>query len=161
MKNIFFDLDTNVLLSKDGRTRPFMDIILAYCEFSKIQVSLMISPGDVKKRAPQFYEGYVANDNSYIAACTLWAKGGAIPSYPDLVISCDGDYLKKYPGLVVPPYNPDKSNKFADLAFAGTLIESIKNKVVLNRHAPEKQVAPEKQPDMNDGEDFSNWAVSI
>ena len=160
MKHIFFDLDSNALLSSDGRARPFMDIILDYCFFSGISVSMMISPG-LTERMQQFYEVYDADNNEHIAACGMVSKGGGIPAYPDLVISCDSDYLKKYPGLLVPQYDPDRSNRFAELAFAGTLIEAIKDKVVLNRHAPEKQVAPEPKPETDNGEDFSNWAYNV
>lgn len=161
MKNIFFDLDSTALLSLDGRARPFMDIILEYCAFSGINVSCMVSPKH-GKRMSMFYEAYDADNNEYISVCKMVSKGGGIPAYPDLVISCDAEYLQKYPGLLVPPYDPDRSNRFAELAFAGELIKTIKDKVVLNRHALEKQVAPEPEPEKkDDGEDFSNWAYTV
>lgn len=161
MKNIFFDLDTTALLSKDGGARPFLDIILEYCYCNKIAISLMVSPNKME-RAQQFFDAYKSEDNPYVDACVILNKGGGIPTYPDLVISCDGEYLNKYPGLLVPPYDPDRSNRFAELAFAGTLIESIKNRVVLNRHAPEKHVAPEPEtPKDNSGDDFSSWAYTV
>lgn len=141
--------------------RPFMDIILEYCYTSKVVVSLMVSISN-GERGTRFFEAYESDSRPHIANCSVVNKGGGIPAYPDLVISCDDDYLKKYPGLLVPPFDPDRSNQFAELAFAGTLIETIKNKVILNRHAPEKQAAPESTPRQEDnGEDFSNWAYTV
>lgn len=154
MKSIFFDLDTDALLSKDGRARPFMDIILKYCASNKVDVYLAVSANGL--------------DRADIA-CKLFTsplltfrKGGPIPVQPNLVISSDSDYLKKWPGLLVPPYVPERSNEFMELAFAGTLLETIKNRVVLER-APAVQSTDSKPqpPPEKTKEDFSNWAFEV
>ena len=159
MKFIFFDIDSETLLSKDGRVRPFMDLVLEYCHFSKIRVYLAVSP-DNTEWVEHFYKVYDADNNAW-AACPVFTKGGAIPDYPDLVISCNNDYLKKWPGLLIPPYDPDRSNKFADVALAGRLLDVIKNKVVLRREAPEKKPVEKEPPKNTSTEDFSSWAFEV
>ena len=158
MKNVYIDLDTPTLLSKDGLARPYMDIVLEYCYKNKVTVVLMVN-GSNSDAYGTFSNRF---DRASAVACRIHVKGTVLPSVPDLVISCDAEYLRKWPGLLIPQYDPSNGNEFIDLAFAGSLLETIKNKIVLNRNAPEKQIQPTKEsPPTDSGEDFSNWASEI
>lgn len=159
MKSIFFDLDTDALLSKDGRARPFMDIILRYCAYSKIECYIMVS-AEKAERSAKFYEAYNADNNKY-AALMCFTRGKVIPCQPNLVISCDGEYLRKWPGLLVQPYVPERSNEFMELAFAGSLLEMIKNRVVLSRGVEPVKVEKSPETSSKNKEDFSNWAFEV
>ena len=154
MKFIFFDVDTDVILSQGGRVRPFMTDVLEYCYESKIRVYLSGSP----ERVEATMQAIPESDKLVIGSFT---KNSEMPHYPNLVISCNNDYLNKFPGLLIPPYDPDRSNKFAEIALAGRLLDQIKDRVVLNRYAPEKKVIQKEEPKKEPPEDPSNWSFVI
>jgi len=155
MKFVFFDIDTETLLSRDGRVRPFMAEVLEYCYVSKIRVYLSGSPERVEVLMSTIHEA----DKFIIGS---FHKNGELPHYPDLVISCNNDYLKKFPGLLIPPYDPNHSNKFAEISLAGRLLDTIKDRVVMNKYAPEKVPEHKEEPKQNDEpEDPSTWAFQL
>ena len=156
MKYVFFDIDTPVLSSKDGTARPFMDIVLRYCQFSKIRAYLSGTTENVQRIHDLFPDAcdYIIDS---------FSKEGEIPHFPDLVISCDSDYLKKWPGLLLPPYDPQRSNEFADVSLAGRLLDAIKDRVVLNKNAPEKKPDKHKTTPQTPTrhEDPSSWGFNF
>lgn len=153
MKHVVFDLDSNALLSKDGGARPFMDIVLRYCVYSNVSVILL---SNNPERHKAFIEAY-----GDFEGVGIFRKDDPMPYKPDLVIACDNE-LKIGNILVVPQYDSERTNEFAELAFAGSLLDHIKNKVVLRREAPEKQVRPERPPEpKKNDEDPSNWAYTV
>lgn len=155
MKFVFFDIDTETLLSRDSRVRPFMVEVLEYCYVSKIRVFVSGSPERVEALMSAIPEA-----NRLIMGS--FSKDGELPHYPDLVISCNNDYLQKFPGLLIPPYDPERSNKFAEISLAGRLLDTIKDRVVMNRYAPEKVPEPKEEPKQEDNpEDPSNWAFEL
>ncbi len=156
MKYIFFDVDTNGVLSNDGVPRPYLDIILRYCQFSKIRVFLSGTTENVQR----FYDA-VPDSPDYII--DSFTKDGEIPHYPNLVISCDNDYLQKWPGLLLPSYDPARSNEFADISLAGRLLDTIRDRVVLNKDAPEKQPVKrtETTPTPTKHQDPSSWGFNF
>jgi len=160
MKHVFFDFDTATLLSKDGRVRPFTATILEYCYTSKIRVFLAVSPSN-EHLVEKFFFSMDVDNNPYIKACAVYVKGTQMPAMPDLVVSCDGEYLRKFPGLLIPNYNPDASNKFADLSLAGRILDQIKDRVVLNRFAPEPQKKYEEPKKEEKPEDPTNFAFEL
>jgi hypothetical protein len=136
-----------------------MDIIIEYCVQSKVDVYLLVSSSASEEKYSRFmgvYERLSARD------CHLHIKGNPLPVKPNLVIGCDSDYLKKFVGLLIPPYVPERSNEFMELAFAGSLLETIKNRVVLERAPAVQPVESKPQPKPTDNkEDFSNWAFEV
>jgi len=159
MKFVFFDVDSETLLSKDGRVRPFMIDVLGYCYVSKVRVYLSGSTENVKKVIDWLQEQEGGKDQYIMGS---FPKNGEIPHFPNLVISCNNEWLKKYPGLLVPPYDPDRSNRWADIAFAGRLLDIVKDKVVLGRFKHDEMTKPKKEtPKDNGPEDPSNWAYTI
>ncbi len=156
MKFIFFDVDEPTLLSKDGRVRPFMMEVLEYCYVSKIRVFLSGSLERILMIEDKLLEAECAH---FIVGS--FSKNSEIPHYPDLVISCNNDYLKKFPGLLIPPYDPNQSNKFAEISLAGRLLDQIKDRVVLNKLAPEKIPEPKEEPKDKPDEDISCWAFEL
>lgn len=156
MKYIFFDIDSNGLLSQDGRPRPYMEVVLAYCHYSKIKVYLATS---TPERVSQFQAAYP--DAWGLQVMGEFTKGGEIPHQPDLVISADAEYLRKWPGLQIPPYNPDSSIQFAELSLAGRMLDTIRDRVVLNKDAPEKKPVRPAEPERTEPEDPSQYGFSV
>ena len=157
MKFVFFDLHNGALLSEDGRVRPFTEDILEYCYESKIRVFTVGTP----EEAHRFSETLKHYARKYIMGS--FSKDDELPHFPDLVISTDSSYLNKFPGLLIPPYNPDYSNRWAEISLAGRLLDAIKDRVVLNRYAPDK--TPERQRPEEDDEkpkdDPTSWAFEL
>ena len=156
MKYIFFDIDSNGLLSEDGSPRPFMDVVLRYCHYSKIRVYLATSN---QERVHQFQAAFPGAWGVQVMG--EFTKGGTIPHHPDLVISADGEYLRKWPGLQIPAYNPDSSIEFAELSLAGRMLDTIRDRVVLNKQAPEKKSVRPADPAPTEPVDPSEFGFSV
>jgi len=155
MKCILFDVDTDALLSKDNSARPFMDIILRFCGYNKVTVVFIGN----NNRCGYIRDQY--NSSWYQNLFLLHKKGDVVP-IPTLAFSCDADYLKKWPAsILIPPYVPERSNEFMELAFAGHLLDTIKNRVVLGRQAVVEKVEQPRPPELSNKEDFSNWAFEV
>lgn len=154
MKFVFFDVDSETLLSRDGRVRPFIVDVLEYCYQSKIRVYLSGSPARVKALMEQ-----IEDAGRFVVGS--FSKDGEIPHFPDLVISCNNDWLKKFPGLLIPPYDPDRTNRWVEISFAGRLLDAIKDRVVLNKQAPEKKPEPVEEPEDKPRDDPSSWAFEL
>jgi hypothetical protein len=158
MKFVFFDVDSETLLSRDGRVRPFMLDVLAYCYVSKIRVFLSGSPENVQ--SVMYWLQEKEHCKHYVMGS--FSKDGEIPHYPNLVISCNNEWLSKFPGLLIPPYDPDRTNKFIEISFAGRLLDAIKDRVVLDKQAPEKKPQSKpKEPEEETREDSSNWGFAL
>ena len=155
MKHIVFDLDANALLSKDGRARPFMNIVLRYCVYSNVSVILLTENPNVRWK--QYVEAF--GDWEGVG---VFLKSDPMPYKPDLVVACDNSLMIGNL-LVVPQYDEERTNEFAELAFAGSLLDHIKNKVVLRREAPEKMVNPDPTPPppKKSDDDPSSWAYTV
>ena len=156
MKYIFFDVDSNGLLSEDGSPRPYMEVVLEYCRYSKIRVFLATSS---QERVAQFKVAFP--DAWGYQVMGEFTKGGTIPHAPDLVISDDAEYLRKWPGLQIPSYNPDTSIQFAELSLAGRVLDTIRDTVVLNKQAPEKKPDKPATPPPQEPEDPSQYGFSV
>lgn len=77
----------------------------------------------------------------------------------DFVITTDESVLKKWRGIFVPPYDKEKTNKFADLAFAGRLLETIKERVVRNKS--QDTTRPNIRRDNDKPDDPHKYAFNI
>lgn len=158
MKTIWLDID-GILVDSGGfgqeTIRPYIEIIIDYCCDTKVRLYLTSStrPVDDVRNIMEhlFMEQSVAGYFHIDTPPT---------DFPDLVISCNGEWLKKYPGIMVPFYNPDIHNKYANVALVGSLLESIKDRVVLNKTKTDppkiKPIEKNAKP-----EDTSQYGFSI
>ena len=156
MKFIFFDLENGSLLSKDGGLRPFMVDVLEYCYESKIRVYLIGS----KEEANRTLEALKYASKFVVGS---FEKSGELPHFPDLVVGTVGDYLQKFPGLLIPPYSEQRTTKYGEISLAGRLLDAIKDRVVLNRYAPEKVTERKEVTEEDDKpkEDPTSWAFEL
>ena len=157
MKFIFFDLQNGTLLSEDGRVRPFIEDIFEYCYESKIRIFLIGTPEEAhhfKKEIKHYAQRFIMGS---------FSLKEDMPHFPDLVISADSSLLKKFPGLLIPHYHSEHSNRWAEISLAGRLLDAIKDRVVLNRYAPDKTPARQepKEDDEKPKDDPTCWAFEL
>lgn len=159
MKNVVFDLDgaLGYHFSADpftGRhfvSRRFFNVLVEYCVKNRVRVYTCSSVMDAGWK--EQWSGHEEHFSGH------FKKSEAPPEQPDLVITSDGEFAKKFPSIMIPP-DSDKSNKFIDLSVAGKLIELIKDRVVLNRQTTIEKV-PSKEEQNKPPEDISRYGFIV
>jgi hypothetical protein len=158
MKTIWLDID-GVLVDNgtfgQETARPYIEIVIEYCCETKVRLYLTSSTrpvDDVRNIMEHLFPDHSVAGYFHIDTLPT--------TFPELVISCNGDLLKKYPGIMVPFYNPNIHNKFANIALVGKLLESIKNRVVLDKTKTELPKIKSKEENVKP-EDTSQYGFTI
>jgi len=162
MKIIYFDVD-GVFLSKDGQLRPYMDVVLEFCIQSSIRIFIGAPEG------PEYAHKIFATNYPELVdkMSGFFRSNTELDRTPSLYISCNSETLKTSPGIIVPFFRPNVHNKFACLALAGRLLESIRDKIVTNKEnkgTPKQQKKKQSNVRPEPPEhpyDTSQWGVSI
>jgi len=150
MKKILIDL-FGVLLSKDGAPRPFIEYLLQYCIKNKIYI-IIYSKENCKNLFISTFPNILVDFSS-----------GDLPkdTHIQLFLSTNNEHNKIYHTILTPYYTPNKHNDFANISLVGKLLDIIKDRVVLNRYAPEKKTEDKDKPKEKPPEDMSNWSFAI
>jgi hypothetical protein len=149
MKSILIDLDGGLGYWGEAgafHQRQFFDIIIKYCLKEKVRVYVCSKDKHDFERV--WCAGFITKDEQ-------------LPAAPDLVLTSDPQYAKRWNGAVVIPAETPHFNEFAALSLAGKILDVIKDRIVLSKPAKEVVKEPPKQEEKKPKEDPANWGFSL
>ena len=149
-KCVIFDSEDCIgnWLEDEFCVRPHFEVILEYCFISKIRVYIYHKNRDLS----------LFPDNLKHFVVDFFCEQDAPPQYPDLLITSDEDFGKKFSSFLLPKYDVGW-NKFASLSLAGKTLDSIKDKIVLSKIIDKQVKAPQEKPEKQ--EDVTNFGFSL
>lgn len=146
MKYVAIDID-GVVFGKDRNSyRVYIHHVFSYILEHNIRLILYASQGgsDVAKSASSWF---------YQVSGKVYAYSIPEDVSPNLVITADPSF-KGAPSIVVPYYDKNIHNIYSCIVMVGKLLESIRNRVILNKNEvaiiPQKPEDKPKPPDEGD-----------
>lgn len=152
-KKIIFDSEGGIGYWEDDKffPHPFIDTVIRYCYINKIVVYVYHT-----KYLTDYFDSLGNNIYDY------FIDKSNVPTNPDLVVTSDEEFGKKYSSIIVPEYN-NFFNEFASLSLCAKLLDQIKDRLVLNKLNITEKIKKENKPNKidNSDEDVSKFGFSI